>query len=253
MSRFFVLPEAVGSSTITVTAKEDIAHISKVLRMKIGDIVDISDSDKWEYTCEIKSIEKEEICLKIIDKQRFAREPNIRITLFQGIPKQGKMETIIQKNTELGISTVSPVFMARSVVTNNGKFHKKIERYKVIAEQAAKQCKRGRIPKVQSACDFSDMLNMLSRFDAVIFPYENEENNTIKNALRELEKLKKASPEALREIAVIIGPEGGFADDEAKELISAGAVSVSLGKTVLRTETAGIAAVSMIMYELEMQ
>lgn len=246
MRRFFVSPDAVADEFVTVTASEDVAHISKVLRMKVGDIIDISDSIKWEYKCEITEIHGDAVVLKIIDKQAFSREPGIKVTLFQGVPKKGKMETIVQKTTELGICGIVPVFMTRCIVADTGKYFKKVIRYNTIAQQAAKQCRRGIVPTVEDAVDFDEMIRRLSDFDKVIFPYENEENITIKQVLRSLEG------SSLKDIALIIGPEGGFTEKEAERLIEAGAVSASLGRTILRTETAGIAALSMVMYELEL-
>ncbi len=248
MSRFFVSNDAISKEKIYITSKEDIAHISRVLRMKVGDIIDISDSCNWEYKCEISSIEDDQVVADIIDKQTFAREPETEIILFQGVPKQGKMEVIIQKNTELGIKKIIPVFMDRSVVKDNGKYHKKVERYNIIATAAAKQCRRGVVPDVGSAINFDELVGHLSGFDLVIFPYENEENYTIKDLLQDtLSNLGKP-----KTIAIIIGPEGGFSDEEAQKLSQEGIRGVSLGKTILRTETAGMTAVAMCMYELEL-
>jgi 16S rRNA (uracil1498-N3)-methyltransferase len=130
-------------------------------------------------------------------------------------------------------------------VIDHGNFHKKIDRWQKIADEAVKQCKRGIIPRIQRETTFQEMLNDIVKYDLIIFPYENEENRTIKDFLRNLaEKPKKA--------AVVIGPEGGFSDQEAEALKKIGARSVSLGKTILRTETAGMAAIAMTMYELEL-
>ena len=167
------------------------------------------------------------------------------MTFFQGVPKQGKMDLIVQKNVELGVKNIVPVFMDRTVVNDKSKFSKKLERYNTIGAEAAKQCQRGTLPIVEDAIEFDQLMDRLKDFDLVLFPYENEDNRNMKNALREL----KNKPES---VAVIIGPEGGFSDSEADRLKSEDVECVSLGKTILRTETAGIAALSMIMYELEM-
>jgi 16S rRNA (uracil1498-N3)-methyltransferase len=155
------------------------------------------------------------------------------------------METIIQKSVELGAFAVVPVFTARSVVIDDGNFHKKIQRWQKISNEAVKQCRRGIIPRVREAMTFQEMLDSLPPFDLALFPYENETERTIKEALRSVPKKPGTA-------ALIIGPEGGFSDGEARALVRAGAVSVSLGKTVLRTETAGMAAIAMTMYELEL-
>ncbi len=245
MNRFFVQPEAVYDNKIYISDEQDIKHISKVLRLKEGDEIEISDSVCWEYIAEIAEIEKDRIQAKIVDKQKFANEPFTKITLFQGVPKQGKMELIIQKNVELGVTAIVPVFTARTVVTDNGKFGKKIERWQKIADEAVKQCKRGIIPQILQEKNFKEMVAELETFDLVLFPYENEENRSIKDALREI----KNKPE---NVAIIIGPEGGFSDEEAAVLKNMGTECVTLGKTTLRTETAGIATVAMTMYELEL-
>ncbi len=245
MSKFFVDYQDVKDSTIRITDADDRKHMTKVLRLGPGDTISVSDKVQFEYAVEIIAIEKDYIETRIIDKQKFAREPELKITLFQGVPKQGKMETIIQKNVELGVYSIVPVFTDRSVVIDHGNFHKKIERWQKIADEAVKQCKRGIIPQIHREMQFQDMLNDLVKYDLIIFPYENEENYTIKEFLRSIEKKPMKA-------AVIIGPEGGFSDKEAEALIKIGARSVTLGKTILRTETAGMAAVAMAMYELEL-
>ena len=245
MSRFFVNPKNVGDTYISITEKEDIHHITKVLRLKTGEKIDISDCVEWEYRTVITSMENEYIEAKILDKQKFSREPKVKITLFQGLPKQGKMELIIQKAVELGTFQIVPVFTDRSVVTDNGKMGKKIERWQKIVDEAVKQCKRGIIPRISEELKFKGMLDKLEDFDLVLFPYENEENRSIKDSLRSLN-------EKPRNAAIVIGPEGGFSNQEATALKAAGADCVTLGKTVLRTETAGLAAIAMTMYELEL-
>ena len=256
----------------------------KVLRLRVGDEIDVSDSSEWEYHTVITDLQEDCAEVKILDKQRFAREPETLVTLYQGVPKQGKMELIIQKNVGLGVNRIVPVFMERSVVKDNGKFGKKIGRWQKVADEAVKQCKRGIIPEVCDAISTKEMIAEFAEYDLVLFPYENENGTTIKDELRAIadgcvmnevcelnEGRKPGNGGKLGEgrmpgegdkpgegcksgmkIAVVIGPEGGFADSEAERIVAAGGKSVSLGKTILRTETAGMAALSMIMYELEM-
>lgn len=243
--RLFTSPENIGDKYIRITDRGDIRHLSKVLRLREGDLVDVSDSVQWEYQAEIVSVDEDEVLLAICDKQAFAREPEISVTLYQGIPKAGKMETIIQKCVELGVYAVTPVFMERTVVVEKGNFSKKLERWQKISDEAVKQCKRGIIPEIRQQLQFDGMLRQLDSYDLVLFPYENETGRTIKDCLRGLE----TKP---RTVAIVIGPEGGFADSETEKLDRAGAERVSLGKTILRTETAGMAALAMTMYELEL-
>ena len=245
MSRFFVETKDVLENSITIDSKTDIQHISKVLRLRIGDEIDISDSIQWEYKCEILEISKEGVYCQILDKQKFAREPETRVTLFQGVPKQGKMDLVVQKAVELGVDKIVPVFMKRTVISDKGSFYKKVSRFRTICGEAAKQCQRGLIPEISDEVDFKDLEHLLKSFDIIVFPYENEDNLTIKSALRALE----IKP---NKVAIIIGPEGGFSDEEADILKDLGALCVSLGKTILRTETASIATLAMTMYELEL-
>lgn len=251
MIKFFVEQDAVAGSDIYIEKKEDIKHLTKVLRAKPGDTVCISDGGDWEYETEIAKIEDMCVTLKIIDKQKPAREPNTRVTLYQGIPKASKMETIIQKTVELGVDSIVPVFMERTVVTDKGQFDKKLQRWQKISDEAVKQCKRSGIPEVRKHISFAEAVKEITgeaEYDLVICPYENEENRTMKDCLRE------TTPKPSK-IAVIIGPEGGFSDKEIqllKEATADKAQLVTLGKTILRTETAGLAALAMIMYELEL-
>ncbi|WP_415928973.1 RsmE family RNA methyltransferase [Zhenpiania hominis] len=245
MSKFFVDASDVQGGSIFIRSKEDVRHIVKVLRLKEGAEIEISDSAQWEYTARICFIGEDEVEAEILDKQKFAREPELQVTLFQGIPKQSKMETIIQKCVELGVYEVVPVFMERTVVVDRGKFYKKQERWQKISAEAVKQCRRGIIPEIGDARNFKEMVKALDGFDRIVFPYENETGRTIKDCLRGFE----AKP---RRVALIIGPEGGFSDEEARQLKERGADCVSLGKTILRTETAGPAAMAMLMYELEL-
>jgi 16S rRNA (uracil1498-N3)-methyltransferase len=135
--------------------------------------------------------------------------------------------------------------MDRTVVTDKGNFGKKVDRWQKVSAEAVKQCRRGIIPEVSEPVNSKEMMEMMKQYDMILFPYENETGRTIKDALRGLRN-KPAS------IAMVIGPEGGFSDDEAELLKTIGADCVSLGKTILRTETAGMAALAMVMYELEL-
>lgn len=245
MSRFFTEPSNIDDKFITLTDRNDIHHLTKVLRLRTGDEIDVSDGSQWEYRAEITELTEDTVILQILDKQKFAREPEIQVTLFQGVPKAGKMETIIQKSVELGVYSIVPVFMDRTVVVEKGNFDKKLQRWQKVADEAVKQCKRGIIPQIQENVKSQEMMGMLKDFDLALFPYENEENYTIKDCLRGLEGKPKT-------LAIIIGPEGGFSEKEAKAIEAAGGKTVTLGKTILRTETAGIAALAMTMYELEL-
>ena len=262
MSKFFVDPSAVSGANIYLENKDDLHHLRKVLRARPGMELDISDGDCWEYKTCLEELTEDCATLKIVDKQKFATEPVTRVTLYQGVPKASKMETVIQKTVEMGVDTIVPVFMERTVVVEKGNFGKKLERWQKIAAEAVKQCKRGIIPRVTESYDVDKMLTELSNYDLIICPYENEDRLTIKDFLRAAPELAarvrtgregtgQPGPQALR-VALIIGPEGGFSEGEIEKLKAAGAATVTLGKTILRTETAGLAALAMIMYELEL-
>ncbi len=245
MSRFFVDKKNIREDRIYITDKDDIKHLSKVVRHRIGDIVEISDNCETEYEIELDDMSLDSVSGRIISQNKFEREPFLRVTLYQGIPKQGKMELIIQKTTELGIDTVIPVFTQHTVVQDRGNFDKKTERWQKIADEASKQCRRGIIPIVEPAVSFDKALELMSENDLNIFCYEDERKTTLKQILRSSEAL------ACKKVGLIIGPEGGFSESEFKMATEAGALSASLGKTVLRVETASVASMAMIMYELE--
>jgi 16S rRNA (uracil1498-N3)-methyltransferase len=245
MNRFFVSPNQVEGQQIRLIRKDDLHHIKTVLRLRPGDPIEISDGVQWEYEGVLGQTDQDGLKIEITKKQTFAREPRVHITLYQGIPKQGKMDFIVQKAVELGVSEVVPVFMARTVVSDKGNFGKKISRYEMIAEEAASQCGRGIVPFIRQAVPFGKILEALKQESLVLFLYENEKNTTIKDVLREL-------PETPKRLSLIVGPEGGFAPEEAELLKENGIPCVTLGKTILRTETAGLAALAMCMYELEL-
>lgn len=235
MHRFFALP--LNEDLIKIT-NEDAKHINKVLRLSIGDEVIVCDGKGTDYICSISSIDKNEVLLEIKEKHINLAEPKTKITLYQGIPKAGKMEYIIQKCTELGASEFVPVSTNRCVAKMENE--SKIERLSKVAYEASKQCGRGVIPKVTNQLSFKQLIDVLLKHELILVPYESEENLSLKAALKEINA---------NDIAVIIGPEGGFEKEEIDALEKIGAKIVTLGKRILRTETAGMATVAMIMYD----
>ena len=256
MIKFFADKEDIFENKIYLTSFEDRKHLIKVLRARPGDRVVISDKEAWEYETVIEEITDTDVVLRITDRHKFDTETETKVTLYQGIPKGQKLETVVQKTVELGVTRIVPVFMARTVVQDKGNYQKKTDRLQKIADEAVKQCKRGIIPEVSCALYFDAMIDDLKAgdFDLILVPYENESGFSIKGALRNdqaVTSLKKGS-----RIALIIGPEGGFEDEEVRLILDTfgnKACAVTLGKTILRTETAGPAALAMIMYELELQ
>lgn len=247
MSRFFVEEKNIKEDSIVIDDPQDVKHLSKVLRHKEGDIIEISDGKAFEYEIELKSISPKMAEGRILSKQKFAREPEIQVSLYQSIPKQSKMETIVQKGVELGVCQVIPMISERTIVQDKGKnFENKVLRWQAVSSEAVKQCRRGIIPEVAMPLPLHQILEKMRENDLNLFFYEEERNLTVKEVLRNL------SRENIKKVGILIGPEGGFSEEEGKKITEAGAVSVSMGKTVLRVETAAVAAISMVMYELEL-
>lgn len=241
MPKFFAARENVSDNEIIID-NEDVGHITRVLRLCEGDSIEICDGMGNDYTAVIKSVEKKRIVCTVKEKRVSDTEANIAVTLFQGIPKASKMEYIIQKNTELGIVRIVPCAMARCVSKIDGKEDKKAERWSKIAESAAKQSGRGVIPEVNCAVDFKTAVDMMKQSDIYFAPYECETHGNLKKVL--------TSVQGAKTVSFMIGPEGGYDPSEVEYLHKNGIPTVTLGKRILRTETAGEAVLSMIMYEL---
>ena len=272
MHKIFVSPSAVSDSYITVSDAGDIKHLTRVLRLRRGDEIAVSDGVRWEYLCELQDFGAagaKTLSLRILERQAMAREPVSCITLYQAVPKLDKMDLVVRRTTELGIKRIVPFFTERAVVEDKGggRFEKKLERWRRIAAEAAKQCRRGMVPEVSEPMDFKALLRELSSgaeegsgstYDLAVLAYENEEKTTLKDVLREAPLDARGADSAIRaggralRAALIIGPEGGFSEGEADALIALGVRAASLGKTVLRTENAGPSALAMLLYELEL-
>lgn len=246
MQKFFVEENQIENNKIYIEGT-DVNHISNVLRLDKKEKIQICNKNTLEnYIVEIEEIQKEKIITNIIEKLQTTVESNVEIHLYQGLPKADKMELIIQKTTELGINRIIPVDMIRCVVKLDEKdAKKKIERWQKIAEGAAKQSKRDIIPKIENKLKLKDVLNKIDEYDIFIVAYEEEITKTLKQVLKKLENKSNYK------IGILIGPEGGIDLKEIEDLKENGAIIVTLGKRILRTETAPIAMVSNILYELE--
>ena len=245
MYHFFVDPAAVGEETIAITGK-DFNHIAHVLRMKQGEEITISTiGEAKEYLCAIDTFDADRVVCRILDRQTDTAELPAKILLFQGLPKADKMELIIQKAVELGAAEIIPVEMARSVVKlDDKKAASKVIRWQAISEAAAKQSKRGIIPVVNSPLTYKEALKRASECDLFLVPYEDARG--FAHTREVLARLKPG-----QSVAVIIGPEGGFAPSEIEAAVAANGEVITLGKRILRTETAGLVALSLIMAGLE--
>lgn len=244
MYRFFVEQSQIGEETITITG-EDVNHIKNVLRMKVGETILVSDGEDREYICKISDFSNDEVQAKIQDINGETRELPTEVTLFQALPKGDKMETIIQKMVELGACEIAPVSTKRCIVKLDAKkAESKVRRWNAIAESAAKQSKRGIIPKVLMPVSFAQALDRAKDMDMVLIPYEEAENMSVTR-----EVFSEIKPGM--QIGIFIGPEGGFAKSEVEEAKKIGARAITLGRRILRTETAGMATMSVLMYLME--
>lgn len=247
MPKFFVNSEQINNNEIKIIGN-DVNHIKNVLRLSINDKIKICDKDEHvNYNCVISNIDSEYVITKIIDKEKSNVEAKTQIHVFQGLPKGDKLEFIIEKLTEIGVKELTPVAMKRSVVKLQEKDkQKKMVRWNKIAEVAAKQSGRDEILKINDVINYKNIFNYLKDYDIVLLAYEKEEKLTLKKALSKLDKTKE------NKVAVLIGPEGGFDDIEIEQAKQNSPVNiVTLGKRILRTETAPLVISSNILYELE--
>ena len=246
MQRFFVESHQIDEANQCIhIVGSDVNHIKNVLRMRAGEEVWISDGAEKEYHCEIAQFEDEEVVLNILETSESEYELPNKIYLFQGLPKGDKMELIIQNAAELGVYQVIPVEMKRCVVKLDAKkADKKIARWQQISESAAKQSKRMLIPEVHSVMTYKEALNYAAELDIALVPYE------LAKGMKETRDLIGRFMPG-QSVGIFIGPEGGFEEAEIEQALESGAKSITLGKRILRTETAGLAILSVLMFQLE--
>ena len=243
MYQFFVEEEQVHSDSISITGG-DVNHIKNVLRMKNGEKIRVSSKSGQAYFCHISSIVDDEVIAAIDSADETGTELDNHIVLYQGLPKGDKMELIIQKAVELGVSEIVPVAMKNCVVKlDEKKAQSKCKRWQAIAESAAKQSKRTVIPQIQMPLSWKQALEEAKELDVVLVPYENE------RGMEATREIFRSIPEGAS-IGVMIGPEGGFSPEEIAQL-DKDMHRISLGRRILRTETAGMATLSMLIYELD--
>jgi len=229
------------SGDIFTLDSDDSKHIKTVLRANEGDKITICDCNGYDHICEIAELGKN-VTARIIEKVKCDTEPAVNIVLFQGLPKGDKMDSIIQKCVEIGVSSFVPVACERSIVKIDKKEEKKIQRWQKISLSAAKQSGRGIIPKVCNPMTFKNAVLYTKEFDMALIPYENEGERGIREAIKGFEG---------KSIAVFIGPEGGFAESEIAFAMENGVIPITLGRRILRTETAGPVTAAVLLYELD--
>lgn len=247
MRKFFVESKQINDNQIIING-EDVNHIKNVLRLSVGEKIKICDKDlSKNYISQIEEITNQDIKCSILEEVDGEAEGNVELHIYQGLPKADKMELILQKGTELGVTKFIPVSLKRCIVKLDGKDTvKKIDRWQKITEVASKQSGRDRVPQVANIETINDICNSIKDFDLVMLAYELEEENYIKTELLKIKGTKENY-----KIAIVIGPEGGIDESEAIKLRDAGARVVSLGKRILRTETVALQVSSIVMYELE--
>lgn len=241
MNRFYVDRRDITGSKATIRG-EDVKHITKVLRLGIGDTITVCDGNSTEFDGKIEKVTKETVVVRLCGARETGTEPPVKVTLFQSIPKGSKMDLLIQKGTELGIASFVPVFTSRTVVKlkSDKDEAKKVRRWQRIAEEAAKQSRRGRVPEVLRPVVFSEALRRMEEFDLAVMPVVAERDLTLSSI--------PCRRGEVGTIAILIGPEGGFDEREFLEAKSRGIYTVKLGPRILRTETAGLVLTSIIMY-----
>ncbi|MBN3032650.1 MAG: 16S rRNA (uracil(1498)-N(3))-methyltransferase [Candidatus Saganbacteria bacterium] len=235
MHRFFVPPEQFPS-----VIGADARQIKDVLRMKPGDRLELLTGDGQVHEAKIAALTRGRVACEIIASRAAASEPKVKITLAQGLPKARKMDLIIEKCVELGVNGIIPMLTERSVAKEA-----KQERWQKIAKEAAEQAKRAIVPQIEKTMKFQEILKLKDQFDLALIPWELEQDRSLKKIFTDNRITGYSN------ILIVIGPEGGFSAAEVKLAKDAGFVPVSLGRRILRTETAGLAALAAIMYELE--
>ncbi|HHU62711.1 MAG TPA: 16S rRNA (uracil(1498)-N(3))-methyltransferase [Clostridiales bacterium] len=243
MHNFYVDRDQIKDDLVFIRG-QDVQHIKKVLRLGPKDIIYVRDNSGLRYEVCIESINKHEVKGKILEGKKVDVEPKVKVTLYQGIPKGSKMDTIVQKWVELGGHSIVPVVCQRTVVRLQSEhdWEKKRKRWYRISEEASKQCGRGIIPRVDSPCNFARALDLAKGNQLNILPWELEKHRSIKALIDDIDK-------DINTIGVFVGPEGGFDSSEIQLAIEKGLSPITLGPRILRTETVGLCLLSIIMFQ----
>ena len=244
MHHFFVPEDNLLDGRIIIRG-DDVNHIRNVLRMTLGEKLAISCGKGVEYICAVEELQEDAVTARILEEHATESELPVSITLFQSLPKSDKMEFVIQKAIELGVSRVVPMRTKRCVVKlDERKEQKKLARWQAIAEAAAKQSGRGMIPEIERIADFEQALQMAAQCDTLLIPYELCDN--MPESVTAVQRAAEG-----KSVGIFIGPEGGFERGEVEQAVNGGSVAISLGKRILRTETAGLAVLSVLMFLIE--
>lgn len=245
MQRYFIEPEQCKDGEVRITG-EDAHHIGTVMRGKPGDQLIVCDGTGMEAIVKVRSIAKQEVLADLVSVEQSRGEPSVKVTIAQAMPKGDKMDIVIQKGTEVGAARFIPFMSERTIVQYDAKKEqKRLERWMRIAKEAAEQAHRGKIPEVTAICSWKELLREAAEADLAIFCYEKEEGLTLR---QQLTRLKRERGKQVN-LMLIVGPEGGFSENEAVEAAAAGCITISLGRRILRTETAALVGLAGILYE----
>ena len=250
MPRFFVRKDQIADGFVTLTG-DDAHHVSRSLRMAVGERITVCDMQKFEYECELTDFLPDCVRARILQTSHCDTEPPYRAVLFQALPKGDKLDSVIQKAVECGVSEITTFESERCIVrAKDGAEEKKVERRRRIALEAAKQCGRGIVPEVFATVSFREAIAQASTADIPLFCYEGDGTESLATVLREKKQqfVKGSTPT----VSIVIGSEGGFSQAEAQAAIAAGMRPIGLGKRILRTETAAAFALACLVYELEL-
>lgn len=248
MQRYFIPPGQLTEYEAVVTG-DDAHHIANVMRARVGDKLILSNGIGREVLAEIAELGKNRVAARVVETLPMAAEPAVNVTIAQSLPKGDKMETVIQKGTEIGAVRFLPFLSERTVVQyDERKEAKRLDRWRKIAKEAAEQAHRNRVPAVAAPVGWNELLRTAAKADASFLCYEKEDVRTLRQAVRDALAARGGEPAGMN-VMFIVGPEGGFSEREAAEALAAGCVPVKLGSRILRTETAGMVALACFLYE----
>jgi 16S rRNA (uracil1498-N3)-methyltransferase len=241
--RFFIPPEWLRGNAVAIAGPQ--AHqIARVLRMRPRDRLIVLDDSGWEFEVQLLAVQPEMVRGEVVSRQPVSGEPRTRITLYQGILKSDRFEFVLQKGTELGIVEFVPLITARTVALDRDAPSKKRSRWQSVIQEAAEQSRRGRKPMLRQAMAFDQACEEVSRCDGLkLLPWEEESQTSLRGVLR------AAAADTRGGVHLFVGPEGGFTRDEVEMARGCGLVPVTLGRRILRAETAGLVATAAILYE----
>jgi 16S rRNA (uracil1498-N3)-methyltransferase len=247
MQRYFIPPERLVSGKAVIEGN-DARHLALVMRARVGDRIVVSDGRGRTVLAEIAELDKTKVTATVIEPLPADAEPAVHVWIAQSLPKGDKMETVIQKCTEIGATRIIPFLSERTVVRYNPPAEeKRLQRWRKIAKEAAEQAHRDKVPEIEAPMTWKQLLQAASDADAALFCYERENGRTIGEQLKRLFSREAEKP--VRTVLIVVGPEGGFTEREAREAEAAGIVPVSMGRRILRAETAGMVALACILYE----